>query len=185
MGAQILVAGLGNLPLPLTRHSVGHYVLDSLSARLGAHFSLNKSMGGYYAETTINIDGSPVALGLFKPKPLMNISGPSVAAALHKTARVPSSLIVIHDSLDHRPATLSPKHGGSAGGHNGIRSTISALKTNEFHRLRVGIGRPDSGVSDFVLGRLPSFERQFWSPEGPGLDLVMEQIERIASQRVR
>jgi PTH1 family peptidyl-tRNA hydrolase len=110
----------------------------------------------------------------------MNISGPPVSMTLRRTARVPSSLIVIHDSLEHKPAVLSPKFGGSANGHNGIRSLISALGTKDFHRLRLGIGRPESDVADYVLARLPNFERQFWSPNGPGLDLLWEQIQRIA-----
>ncbi|KZT22604.1 hypothetical protein NEOLEDRAFT_1137859 [Neolentinus lepideus HHB14362 ss-1] len=64
---------------------------------------------------------------------LMNICGPQVAAALHGGS---STLIVIHDSLEHKPLTLSPKFGGSAGGHNGVRSIISALgNDSQFHRL--------------------------------------------------
>ncbi|KAI0044233.1 peptidyl-tRNA hydrolase [Auriscalpium vulgare] len=183
MTAQFLVAGLGNLPMPLTRHSVGNLILDSLSSRLGAHLVMDKSMGGYYAETTIDVAGSTVSVGLFKPKALMNISGAPTAAALRKTAHQPSSLLVIHDSLDHRPTALSPKFGGSAGGHNGVRSVISALKTNDFHRLRVGIGRPENSVVDYVLGRLPSFERQYWSPDGPGIDLVLQHIENLLLKR--
>jgi len=112
----------------------------------------------------------------------MNISGPPVRMALQKAASTPSSLILLHDSLEHRPTSLSPKFGGSANGHNGIRSLISSLGTKDFFRLQLGIGRPESGVADYVLTRLPSFERQFWSPEGPGLDLVWEEIEKIALQ---
>jgi PTH1 family peptidyl-tRNA hydrolase len=110
----------------------------------------------------------------------MNISGPPVHMALRKTARAPSSLIVLHDSIEHKPTALSQKFGGSANGHNGIRSLISALGTKDFHRLRLGIGRPESDVAGYVLSRLPNFERQFWAPDGPGLDLVWEQIQRIA-----
>jgi Peptidyl-tRNA hydrolase len=114
----------------------------------------------------------------------MNISGPPVSVVLRKTARVPSSLIVIHDSLEHKPTVLSQKYGGSANGHNGIRSLISALGTKEFYRLRLGIGRPESesDVASYVLARLPNFERQFWTSDGPGLDLVWEKIQKIALQ---
>jgi peptidyl-tRNA hydrolase, PTH1 family len=76
--------------------------------------------------------------------------------------------------------TLSPKFGGSANGHNGIRSTISALGSEDFFRLRLGIGRPESGSADYVLSRLPNFERQFWGTDGQGLDLVWGQIQKIA-----
>ena len=102
--------------------------------------------------------------------------------ALKKTARAPSSLVVIHDSLEHKPTVLSPKFSGSANGHNGVRSMISALGSKEFHRLRLGIGRPESDVSGYVLTRLPNYERQFWAPDSPGLDLVWEHIQRIALQ---
>jgi PTH1 family peptidyl-tRNA hydrolase len=110
----------------------------------------------------------------------MNVSGPPVSAVVRKTTHTPTSLIVLHDSIEHKPTALSLKFGGSANGHNGIRSLITALSTKDFYRLRLGIGRPESDVADYVLGRLPNFERQFWAPDGPGLELVWEQIQRIA-----
>ncbi|KAI0305663.1 peptidyl-tRNA hydrolase [Multifurca ochricompacta] len=175
---RTLIVGLGNLTHPLTRHSVGQLALDSLSARLGAHLSQNKSIGGYYAEISVDIHGRPFIIGLYKTNAPMNISGPPVSMALRKTARMPSSLVVIHDSLEHKPTVLSPKFGGSANGHNGIRSLISALGTKDFHRLRLGIGKPASDVADYVLTKLPNFERQFWGLDGQGLDLLWEQIKR-------
>ena len=112
----------------------------------------------------------------------MNISGPSVAAMLRRTARSPSSLVVIHDSLDHVPGALSPKFGGSANGHNGVRSVISALGTKDFHRLRLGIGRSSTSVSEYVLGRLSSYERQQWGANGEGVDRAWQAIEKIVAQ---
>ncbi|KAH9961265.1 peptidyl-tRNA hydrolase [Russula dissimulans] len=182
MTAKLLIVGLGNLTHPLTRHSVGQLALDSLSTRLGGRLSLVKSIGGYFSETTVDIHGRPFVIGLYKTLAPMNISGPPVRMALRRAASTPSSLIVLHDSLEHKPTSLSPKFGGSANGHNGIRSLISSLGTKDFFRLRLGIGRPESGVADYVLTRLPSFEHQFWSPEGSGIDLVWEQIEKIALQ---
>lgn len=111
----------------------------------------------------------------------MNISGPPVSMVLRKmTAHAPTSLIVLHDSIEHKPTALSLKFGGSANGHNGVRSLIAALGTKDFFRLRLGIGRPESNVADYVLDRLSNFERQFWAPDGSGLELVWEQIQRIA-----
>ena len=101
---------------------------------------------------------------------------------LRKTAHAPKSLIVLHDSIEHKPTALSLKFGGSANGHNGIRSLITALGTKDFFRLRLGIGKPESNVADYVLARLPNFERQFWAPDGAGLEFVWEQIQRIALQ---
>ncbi|KAI0266725.1 peptidyl-tRNA hydrolase [Gloeopeniophorella convolvens] len=180
MATRLLVVGLGNLTHPLTRHSVGQLALDALAERLGAHLSPDRSTGGYYAEAKVDIHGRPFVIGLYKTKAAMNISGPPISVALRKTARVPSSLIVIHDSLEHKPTVLSPKFGGSANGHNGVRSIISALGSKDFYRLRMGIGRAETDVADYVLSRLPNFERQFWAPDGPGLGRIWQQIESIA-----
>jgi len=180
MASRIFVVGLGNLTHPQTRHSVGQLALDSLSSRLGVRLSPDKSLVGYYAEAKVDIDGRPFAVGLYKTQASMNLSGPPVSTALRKTSCAPSSLIVLHDSLEHKPTAVSPKFGGSANGHNGIRSLISALGTKDFFRLRLGIGRSESDVAGYVLSRLPNFERQFWAPDGPGLDLIWEQIQKTA-----
>ena len=112
----------------------------------------------------------------------MNITGPCVASALKHSGIPPSSMIVIHDSLSHKPTALSPKFGGSANGHNGVRSVIAALRGNtDFHRLRIGIGRVDSDVAEYVLEKLSSFERQFWSTDGEGIDLVLNAIADITN----
>jgi peptidyl-tRNA hydrolase, PTH1 family len=111
----------------------------------------------------------------------MNLSGPPVLMALRKTVRAAPYMIVLHDSIEHKPTTVSQKFGRSGNGHNGVRSLISALGTKDFFRLRLGIGRPESDVADYVLSRLPNFERQYWAPDGPGLDLVLEQIQRIGA----
>jgi peptidyl-tRNA hydrolase, PTH1 family len=109
----------------------------------------------------------------------MNISGPSVAVTLRKSIQRPSSLIVLADSLDHKPEFLSVKHGGSPNGHNGIKSIISALGGEvNFYRFRIGIGRDNSDPATYVMGKLSSHERQYWDNEG--LDLVLTEIEKIA-----
>jgi PTH1 family peptidyl-tRNA hydrolase len=179
-------------------YSLGQIALDSLSARLGVRLSSDKSIGGYFAETEIDIDDRPFNIAFYKTRTYlrrcrnvsnlarhnkdapMNISGAPVLTALRKSSRVPSSLIVLHDSIEHRPTALSPKFGGTAEGHNGVRSIISSLGTKDFFRLRLGIGKPQSDVAGYVLERLPNFERQFWAPDGPGLDLVWEHIQKIA-----
>src|SRR5258706_7076232 len=102
----------------------------------------------------------------------MNISGSSVAAALRKTKLSPGSLIVIQDSLNHNPASLSPRFGGSSNGHKGVRSVIDSVGTQSFLRLRIGIGRPDSDIVEYVLGRLSSYEKEYWGPDGEGTDRV-------------
>ena len=112
----------------------------------------------------------------------MNISGHAVAHALRKHIRPPSAshLIVIHDSLSHRPLHVSPKAEGSAEGHNGVRSIIQSLGGDtKFRRIRVGIGKGSGDVAAYVLGRLSAEERGFWTVEG--LDLVWKEIEIMAA----
>lgn len=109
----------------------------------------------------------------------MNITGPAVAAALRHTAKVPGAMIVIHDSLEHKPKTLSVKFGGSANGHNGVRSVITALGgVPDFHRFRIGIGR-DGDAASYVLGRLSTEEGAHWDVGG-GLDMVCQELNEIA-----
>ncbi len=112
----------------------------------------------------------------------MNGLGPPVSVVLQKTAHAPPSLIVLHESIEHKPTALSLKLGGSANGHNGIRTLIAALSTKDLFRPRLGAGRPESNAADYVLASLPYFERQFWAPDGPGLELVWEQKQRITLQ---
>lgn len=113
----------------------------------------------------------------------MNVSGPSVAKVLRKTVQSPQAMIVIHDSLGHKLDVLSPRLGGSANGHNGVKSIISAAGTPDFHRFRIGIGKNDIDAAEYVLQRLSGHERQFWGPGGRGLELVLKQIGRIAADR--
>lgn len=109
----------------------------------------------------------------------MNISGPSIAATCRKRGLSPYMLIVISDSTEHEPCKLKYRRGGSANGHNGLKSVIRALGSQDFHRLRVGVGRlPSMDLGDYVLGKLSSRERQFWS--GEGIDLVCDAIEKVA-----
>jgi PTH1 family peptidyl-tRNA hydrolase len=113
----------------------------------------------------------------------MNISGPSIAAAFRKTVQSPTSLIIITDSLSHKPETLSVKLGGSANGHNGVKSIISALGGETgFYRFRVGIGRDESDPADYVMRKLSSHERQFWDDQG--LDLVLSEIEKVTHKNL-
>jgi PTH1 family peptidyl-tRNA hydrolase len=111
----------------------------------------------------------------------MNISGPSVVAALRKRGLKPDMLIVISDSTQHEVCKVNYRLGGSANGHNGLKSVISSLGSQDFHRLRVGVGRHSSmDLADYVLGKLSSHERQFWS--GDGVDLVCDAIEKVAQK---
>lgn len=111
----------------------------------------------------------------------MNVSGPSVRKIFQKTSHNPQSLVIIHDSLGHKLDVVSQRLGGSANGHNGVKSVISALGTPDFHRLRIGIGKNEGvDAAEYVLQKLSNHERTFWGPYGQGLDMVLKNIERIA-----
>lgn len=112
-------------------------------------------------------------------EPLMNLSGHAVISSFRKHVSPPSSnhLLVIHDSLEHEPLKISPKNGGSAQGHNGVRSVISSLREDKFYRIRIGIGRGNAEVDRHVLGRLSKSEQHFWSVEG--LNPIWQHVERI------
>lgn len=112
----------------------------------------------------------------------MNISGRSVSQA-YKAYLRPAPLhrvIVIHDSLSHKPFTTSVKLGGSANGHNGVRSTIEALGSADFSRIRVGIGQHGGDAADYVLEAFPPAERAYWSsPEA--CEKIIADIESLLS----
>jgi PTH1 family peptidyl-tRNA hydrolase len=119
----------------------------------------------------------------------MNISGPSVKQAydqkLHnpQTFRPPNRrLVIIHDSIHQSPFKISPRFGGSANGHNGVRSVIAALGTTDFYRMRIGIGSPTQSrgiLEQYVLDKLPPDELEYWSPGGEGIERVWESIVRM------
>ncbi|OAX37358.1 peptidyl-tRNA hydrolase [Rhizopogon vinicolor AM-OR11-026] len=182
---QLLVVGLGNLPFPQTRHSIGHLIIDALAARLCIHMSSDRTMGGVTGRSKVTLGETTVSLTLLKPKPLMNITGPSVAGALRNSVKAPDAMIIIHDSLSHKPKALSPKMGGSANGHNGVRSVISALRgETNFHRFRIGIGRGPGDAAEYVLAKLPLEEKFYWNGDGIGLDLICNELERIARKQL-
>ncbi|KAK7472933.1 hypothetical protein VKT23_001038 [Stygiomarasmius scandens] len=175
---QIFVAGLGNLSIPMTRHSLGQLVIDALATRLGIRMVPGRK--GITGHGIVTVGETPVSLTLFKSKSYMNVSGPSIAEAYRNTVKTPTSMIILQDSLSHKVEQVSSRLGGSANGHNGVKSIIAAMGGEQrFYRFRLGIG--ESGQTDtsaYVMGQLSSRERQFWTDEG--LDLILEEIEKVA-----
>lgn len=117
----------------------------------------------------------------------MNISGQSVANTLRQTSKDPSSMILVSDSLSHRVESVALRLGGSANGHNGVKSVMKALggESAAFWRLRAGIGKNDGvDAAEYVLQNLSSHERAFWSdPDGQGTLLVMTELEKVVKAR--
>jgi peptidyl-tRNA hydrolase, PTH1 family len=148
---DLLVAGLGNpgREYERTRHNVGWLVADELARRHGGSF--RSKFSGRLAET--RLDG--LRLALLKPETYMNESGRSLGAAARFFKVEPSSLVVVHDDVDLESGRLQARLGGGLAGHNGLRSIAQSLGTNDFLRLRIGVGRPGRGdrrpVADYVL----------------------------------
>ncbi|HZB85811.1 MAG TPA: aminoacyl-tRNA hydrolase [Gaiellaceae bacterium] len=148
---DLLVAGLGNpgREYARTRHNIGFMVCDELARRHGGSF--RSKFSGELAE--VRLDGRKAAL--LKPQTYMNESGRSVAAAARFFKLPPEQLLALHDEADLEPGRLQARLGGGLAGHNGLRSLAQHLKTQEFLRLRIGVGRPERGdprpVADFVL----------------------------------
>jgi peptidyl-tRNA hydrolase, PTH1 family len=148
---DLLVAGLGNPggSYARTRHNVGFLVADELAQRHDGSF--RSKFNGQLAE--VRLDG--LRLAILKPETYMNVSGKSVAAARRFFKVEPAQLLVVHDDVDLAPGRLQARLGGGLAGHDGLRSIASSLGTQDFLRLRIGVGRPERGdrrpVADYVL----------------------------------
>ncbi len=148
---DLLVAGLGNpgRQYERTRHNAGWLVVDELARRHGASF--RSKFSGQLAETRLD----DLRLALLKPETYMNESGKSLGAAARFFKVDPGALLVVHDDVDLERGRLQARLGGGLAGHNGLRSIAQALGSNDFLRLRIGVGRPGRGdrrsVSDYVL----------------------------------
>ncbi len=148
---DLLVVGLGNPGREHARHrhNVGWMVVEELARRHGA--SWKAKFSGQVTE--LRIDGHRVAL--LKPETFMNESGRSVGAAARFYKLEPDAVLVVHDEIDLDPGRLQARRGGGLAGHNGLRSIAAHLGTQDFLRLRVGVGRPGRGdprpPADYVL----------------------------------
>ena len=148
---DILVVGLGNpgREYARNRHNVGWMVVDELARRHGG--SWRSKFSGALAE--IRLEGHKLAL--LKPETYMNESGRSVAAAAKFFKVDPDAVLVVHDEGDFDLGRLQLRIGGGSAGHNGLRSIAQHLKSPDFMRLRVGVGRPERGdprpLADYVL----------------------------------
>jgi PTH1 family peptidyl-tRNA hydrolase len=165
-----LVVGLGNpgKEYARTRHNVGAEAVALLADRAGGKFKAGRDKA---LVSDVRIAGQRVILAL--PTTYMNDSGQAVGALMrrHKlnllaepdlANRNPAQLIVVHDELDLAPGVVRVKVGGGLAGNNGLRSITQHLKTHDYVRVRIGIGKPPSKErgADHVLSRLPKAERE-------------------------
>ncbi len=147
----MLIAGLGNpgREYERTRHNVGWLVVEELARR--SDIAFRAKFNGRLAET--RIAGKRAIL--LAPETYMNESGRSIQPALAFYKLTPADLLVVHDDIDLEEGKLQARLGGGLAGHNGLKSIAKTVATNDFYRLRIGVGRPGPGdrrsVADFVL----------------------------------
>lgn len=177
-GGRVLVAGLGNYGLLGTRHSVGMAVLNYLANKLNVADQWKRDMRCCADVTIAKLDD--VELVLMKPRRLMNINGLCVRGAADAYDLGVENIYLVHDDLDKPLGKFALKFGGSARGHNGVRSCMNALRSDRMIRLRIGIGRPvgDATVDHYVLGRFTNKEQEI-------LPQVFEQAVGILLEHIR
>ncbi|MEX1019530.1 MAG: aminoacyl-tRNA hydrolase [Litorilinea sp.] len=167
MSTLRMIVGLGN-PGPRynrNRHNIGFQCIERFAHRhnLTVGRSQHNSLTG---DGWISKNGARAKVLLVKPLTFMNRSGQAVAPLVNYYDVEPQNLIVIHDDLDLESGKLRLRAGGSSGGQNGIKSIIAGLGFEDFHRLRVGIGRPDGymDAAAYVLQDFSTDEEEVFTP---------------------
>ncbi|MFM9101168.1 MAG: aminoacyl-tRNA hydrolase [Cyanobium sp.] len=188
MSALQLVVGLGN-PGPRyldTRHNVGFMAVERLAAELGGCFRQQPRLHGLLAD----VGQAATRLRLLMPQTFMNDSGRSIRAALDWFGLQPADLLVIVDDMDLPLGRLRLRASGSAGGHNGLRSAISHLGTQDFPRLRIGIGAPAENPQErkartigHVLGRFSPAERPLLNDVFTEVEAGIGLMQRLGLER--
>lgn len=173
-----IVAGLGNpgLEYENTRHNAGFLTMDELAKQCGVKLDQMK----------FKSDCGEAMLGevhclLMKPTTYMNLSGDAIAAAANFYKIPPEQVLVIYDDISLPPGKLRLRRKGSAGGHNGIKSIIAQLGTEEFPRIRVGVGakpNPQYDLADWVLSK---FSEEDMTALQPALEHAADAAKKIVS----
>ena len=173
-----LIVGLGNpgKEYERSRHNVGAEAVALLASRCGASLKAGRDRA-LVAEVSLHEQRCVLAF----PTTFMNLSGESVGALVRRYGfGEPEHIIVIHDELDLAPGVLRVKVGGGLAGHNGLRSITQHLKTQDYVRIRIGVGKPPSKEqgANHVLSRIPKAEREV-------LDVAVERAADAAEAVVR
>lgn len=169
-----MIVGLGNPGKQYegTRHNIGFHVIDELSNRLNIPLNQSK-FNGMYGTGYIGTE----KVMLLKPLTYMNLSGECIIPMMNYFDVEDEELVVIYDDLDLQAGKLRLRQKGSAGGHNGIKSIIQHLGTQEFNRIRIGVDRPKNGmkVPDYVLSN-------FTEDEKPEINLAVKKSADACEQ---
>lgn len=176
-----LIVGLGNpgAKYDQTRHNIGFAAIDRLSRSWQIPLSEQRKFQGFLGEGIV----AQQKLRLLKPTTFMNLSGQSIRAVTDWYKLPPESVLVIYDDMDLPVGKLRLRQSGSAGGHNGMKSTIAHLNSQNFPRLRIGIGAPngDRAVVSHVLGKFSAAEERVMADV---LNLVVDAVELSLRQGI-
>lgn len=185
--ADLLVVGLGNPgeEYDKTRHNVGAEVVEILARRHGGKLRKQKERS---LTDQVNAGGKRMALAV--PLTYMNLSGEAVAPLVRRYGVEPGQLVVVHDEMDFELGRLQVKNGGGLAGHNGLKSIVAHLHTQDFVRVRIGIGKPPGQRqgADHVLRRFSKTERKeidvTLEEAADAVELILAEGVDVAMNRV-
>ena len=171
-----IIVGLGNpgAQYANTPHSVGFEAVDAIAAEIGAAWELKRQFNCMMAKGTF----AGMQVMLVKPQTYMNLSGDSVAPVVKYHNATAADLLVIQDDIDLPVGRMRVRKNGSCGGHNGIRNIIERLGTQDFARLKLGVGKDKSDVIAHVLGKFDPTTRKT-------MDLVVAEAVKAAAAILR
>jgi peptidyl-tRNA hydrolase, PTH1 family len=185
--ADLLVVGLGNPgeEYDKTRHNVGAEVVEILARRHGGKLRKQKERS---LTDEVNVAGKRMALAV--PLTYMNLSGEAVAPLVRRYGVEPAQLVVVQDEMDFELGRLQVKNGGGLAGHNGLKSIVAHLHTQDFVRIRIGIGKPPGSRqgADHVLRRFSKAERKeidvTLEEAADAVELILAEGVEVAMNRV-
>ena len=181
-----LIVGLGNpgKKYDRSRHNVGFMVLDRWAERHHLEFN-RKREWAVVGEGEVSLDGVSRRVLIAEPRTFMNLSGDAVIEMVKRHGVPPARALIVYDDMDLPLGKLRLRERGSAGGHNGIGSIIARLGTQEFPRIRVGIGRPQETAGyeaiGHVLGEFSAAERPILNET---LDRACDAIDCVLANRM-
>lgn len=175
-----LIIGLGNPEKDYanTRHNMGFNVINKLSERFGIDVNKNKFKGLYGSG---NVDGEKVFL--LKPQTFMNLSGESVQEIVNFFKIPLENILVIYDDIDLEPGVIRIRKSGGPGTHNGMKSVVHFLNSQNFARVRVGIGKPDDSedLIQYVIGAIDEVDEEKLEK---GVCLAADAVEMIVKENI-
>lgn len=175
-----LIVGLGNPEeeYAKTRHNMGFDAINEIAKKYNINVTKSKFKGLY--ETGI-IEGQKVLL--LKPQTYMNLSGDSIIEAMDYYDIEPEDLIIIYDDIDTEKGNIRIRKKGGPGSHKGMISVVDNLQTDEFARIRIGIGQPEfkNDMINYVIGKVPEEEQKILQE---GVKKAVEAVEEIIKNGV-